>query len=401
VFFLSIDNQLLFLMMTLFPTYLVFTALSWPSQDGDNRVHGIIFVSPLMLSLLSFLNAPVHHDTAEFLLLGGGISLSLLMVIAEFFHKKTNSSTMISLLALLSPVPFLIAMRRISLPGVKSLIIPVFAGTIVLMLLPLIIAIKDKKKSSIHRIAGGELIILGLLVFYLHLPWLPVYFSHILTAAGFVICSVSLYRTTFAGLRKKVNQYEGTLNQINANVQHEVIKRVESIEKSNKMLLERSKTDSLTGLYGKAAIISHAEILLERRRSDPHSLIMLDIDSFKTINDTMGHPIGDRCLVSLATIARSSFRSNDILGRFGGDEFTILLPNTPPSIALTTAERFRKNIEKESNPKYTISIGVATFPQDGESVKSLLESADKALYKSKESGKNRVTHFSVKNPNHS
>ncbi len=387
-------------MMILFPTYLVLTALSWPSQDGEKRVHGILFIAPLLLSLLSFLNAPVQHDIAEFLLLGGGLSLALLLVFAEFFGKKNNASTLISLIALLSPIPFLIAMRRISLPNVKLFIIPVFISVLVLLLVPFLKAINAKKSTPIYRILGGELIVAGLLVFYLSFEWMPIYISHILVAAGFVFRSLSLYRSTFAGLRNKVNEYEGTLNQINANVQHEVIKRVESIEKSNKMLLERSKTDSLTGLYGKAAIISHAEILLERRRSDPHSLIMLDIDSFKTINDTLGHPVGDRCLMSLATIARSSFRSNDILGRFGGDEFTILLPNTPPSIALATAERFRKNIERDSNPKYTISIGVATFPQDGETVKSLLDSADKALYKSKEAGKNKVSHYSVKNPSH-
>lgn len=119
---------------------------------------------------------------------------------------------------------------------------------------------------------------------------------------------------------------------------------------------------------------------------------MFDIDKFKGINDTYGHIIGDKCLKSLALTASTSVRKTDIVGRYGGDEFIIILPQSGPADALKIGEQFRKNIEKSKNPHFTVSIGVATYPWDGDDMTALIESADKGLYHSKENGRNQISY---------
>ncbi|MCX7773841.1 MAG: GGDEF domain-containing protein, partial [Clostridia bacterium] len=180
----------------------------------------------------------------------------------------------------------------------------------------------------------------------------------------------------------------------NNSLQLEVIRRVEEIERSNRRLLEISKTDSMTGLYIKSALLANLENTIERAPQAVFSLLMFDIDKFKTINDTMGHQVGDRCIKNIAALAQGSFRNEDILARYGGDEFIILLPSTPPVKAFIIADRFRQTIEKQANPKITISVGVSSYPADGQTPAALIEAADKALYASKQKGRNQVTLYS-------
>jgi diguanylate cyclase (GGDEF)-like protein len=245
------------------------------------------------------------------------------------------------------------------------------------------------------RLSGSVLIAGGMLLFHLPLASPAALISHLLLLLGLMLCALAMYRNTYADLQELVASHETRLRRLDANLQNEVVRRVASIEKSNRVLLEKARTDSLTGLFSKAAIVQHAEGHMDRHPREQLSLIMLDIDHFKGINDKLGHPVGDQCLKSLAGIARASFRGNDILGRYGGDEFIFLLPGTPPKMALTVAERFRRNIEVGSNPKFTVSIGVSTYPQDGRTVREIIDAADQALYRSKERGRNQVNHLSA------
>ena len=182
---------------------------------------------------------------------------------------------------------------------------------------------------------------------------------------------------------------------MNASIHAEVIRRVEAIEKSNRKLLEKSKTDSMTGLLIKSAIMEKLENLLERSPRSNLSILMFDIDMFKHINDTMGHQHGDLCIKALASLAKTSFRQDDIVGRYGGDEFIVILPDTPSVKAFVIADRFRELIQSKSNPNITVSVGVATYPVDGRSPIALIEAADKALYASKQKGRNTVTLYSA------
>jgi diguanylate cyclase (GGDEF)-like protein len=158
-------------------------------------------------------------------------------------------------------------------------------------------------------------------------------------------------------------------------------------------------TDGLTGLLNHRR--SHEVLLEEIKRAEryhrPLSILMLDVDSFKQFNDTYGHPQGDAFLCTIAHILRSSVRNVDHVGRYGGEEFLIILPETVRSDAFILAERIRESVANEefivgdgSVVRKTISIGVSAYPMDAASSSELVQLADEALYRAKRSGKNCV-----------
>ena len=177
---------------------------------------------------------------------------------------------------------------------------------------------------------------------------------------------------------------------------------------------ELAITDPLTGLYNRRFFFGQAKSEFERARryQEPLSIIMLDIDDFKKINDTYGHLIGDQVLQALARLCRENVREIDVVGRYGGEEFVILLPQTPLVIqtpfaestdasstnsgAITAAERLRQKVAQASIQtdkamlQITISLGVAEYQPEFSSPEMLLDQADKALYRAKQAGKNRV-----------
>ena len=132
------------------------------------------------------------------------------------------------------------------------------------------------------------------------------------------------------------------------------------------------------------------------------SLVLFDVDCFKNYNDSLGHPAGDKVLQEMGHLLKSSVRQSDIVSRYGGEEFCAILPEVNVDGAYHFSERFRKQVEQhpfykenvQPNGKLTISVGAACFPHDARSEKELLEKADKALYKAKDAGKNRVCLYS-------
>ena len=159
-----------------------------------------------------------------------------------------------------------------------------------------------------------------------------------------------------------------------------------------------AKEDFLTKIANRRYFIEHATREMTRgdRFNEPQALLMLDIDHFKDVNDTYGHAIGDRVLKALADCCKKGLRSFDIFGRLGGEEFGILLINLDSVHAQNIAERLRKSIEnltvqtQKGTVTFTVSIGLTTFKGDGNDLESKLRIADKALYKAKDSGRNRV-----------
>lgn len=190
----------------------------------------------------------------------------------------------------------------------------------------------------------------------------------------------------------KIKDTDKILSDINWSIEKEVKKRVIEIENANKRLLDISKIDHLSQVMNKKAIIDSMEMLIYKNSESIFSIMIFDIDDFKNINDTMGHIVGDKCIKHLATIGKGSIREFDLIGRYGGDEFIIVLPDVEISHAYMIAERFRKRVGATGSPHFTISIGLAAYPQDGTNVKSLIKAADKQLYRAKELGKNTTTY---------
>ena len=198
----------------------------------------------------------------------------------------------------------------------------------------------------------------------------------------------------------KIDQSQDLLN-LNVDLENLVKQRTEELEITNneltkeKLILQGlSSRDSLTGLFNRFKLEEAFEY--EQKQSNRYetdlSIIMIDIDDFKSVNDTYGHNIGDVFLKEIAEILKTSFRDVDTVGRWGGEEFLILLPKTNLEDSKQIAEKVRKEIELHKFTEIgnkTASFGVATH-SNNESLSSLLNRADKALYAAKENGRNRV-----------
>lgn len=178
-----------------------------------------------------------------------------------------------------------------------------------------------------------------------------------------------------------------------------VLKRAQLYQQMERL----ATTDGLTGLFNHRRFQEQMAVEIDRalRYSRPVSVLLMDIDHFKSFNDTYGHPVGDLVLKEIAACIRRSIRKTDIPSRYGGEEFTVIMPETDLAHAHITPERIRQNIENhvivsDGRPlRVTVSVGWATFPVHARSQQVLIDSADKAMYYSKEHGRNRVSMFST------
>ncbi|WP_448588477.1 GGDEF domain-containing protein [Thermocrinis sp.] len=179
-------------------------------------------------------------------------------------------------------------------------------------------------------------------------------------------------------------------------------KLLSELELKNKELQELAYNDPLTGLPNRRFFFEHANLIFEeaKRYEKKLSLLVMDIDHFKKINDTYGHDVGDLVLKTFAGLLKGLTRKFDICARMGGEEFAVLLPNTGLDGARTLAERIRNKLAStpiehgEAIILVTTSIGVSEFRKGMESIDELIKEADMALYKAKEGGRNRVEVFS-------
>ncbi|MBW1990373.1 MAG: diguanylate cyclase [Deltaproteobacteria bacterium] len=176
----------------------------------------------------------------------------------------------------------------------------------------------------------------------------------------------------------------------------------EKLQEKNRQLQELANRDGLTGLFNHRYFQQALAKDFQRavRYHEPLSCVLLDIDFFKKFNDTYGHQIGDVVLSTLGGIIEGSLRETDMAARYGGEEFALVLYHTAEDAAYMVAERLRQRVESHEfkaeslNLKVTISVGVSTFPhKDIPDHKTLVECADKALYKAKEQGRNQVVRF--------
>ncbi|MCI0435445.1 MAG: PleD family two-component system response regulator [Gemmatimonadetes bacterium] len=178
------------------------------------------------------------------------------------------------------------------------------------------------------------------------------------------------------------------------------IKRLQDmLEEKNRELERLSVSDGLTGLYNHRYILEllHDEFERAGRTGGPLSVAMLDLDRFKSINDSYGHQAGDRVLQQVGEILRGTARDVDRLGRYGGEEFLIILPATDTDGAAIFVERVRTAVEQYGfavPTSMTVSAGVATYPSDGIfNIETLVRRADEALYAAKAAGRNRIARF--------
>jgi len=213
-------------------------------------------------------------------------------------------------------------------------------------------------------------------------------------------------RKRIFGISREVTELEQAkleVEALNHDLEKRVMERTVELEESNKKLHELAFYDELTGIGNRRYFELHAEklIALVLREQNPAYLVMLDIDRFKQLNDTYGHPFGDTVLTALAKLLRESVRSSDVLCRYGGEEFFIMLPFTGESDALEFCARLQEGIRKltflhEGNTiRITVSMGVAALGMEANTLKELVRNVDVALYQAKRHGRDRVELYSL------
>jgi len=203
--------------------------------------------------------------------------------------------------------------------------------------------------------------------------------------------------------------YRGTVNGVihlddrgNHEFRQWEIDLVEAVADHAGMALENARLyqkmsmlaviDGLTGAYTR----QHLNTRLDeewarcRRQNAPLSLLMVDVDDFKAVNDKYGHLTGDKVLRQLVEIIKIHVRKSDVVSRYGGEEFVILLPDTDRKGALKVAKKIRREVERNSQPRVTVSVGIAENTSDYPGSEQLLQEADSAMYGAKKAGKNRI-----------
>ncbi len=198
-------------------------------------------------------------------------------------------------------------------------------------------------------------------------------------------------------LRSTISKVKRELNRTRAEMKKSS-QMVEQLKKELDKYKEMSIIDELTHVLNRRGLmeILEREIARSKRFKLPLSVVMVDIDDFKKVNDTYGHPVGDKVLQTVAQILKNSLRITDVVARYGGEEFLVVLPNTGLEDAKVVAEKLRRSVEKKTYKykddtfRITISLGVTQL-RESDTLELLLKRADDALYISKKEGKNRVT----------
>jgi two-component system cell cycle response regulator len=222
----------------------------------------------------------------------------------------------------------------------------------------------------------------------------------IISAIALIVLEGVLITSLYIALRDRRRTNAALADERN-NLEDRVLQRTLELLMANQKLEQLATTDPLTGIANRRKMTDQVSHELERARRFKHplSLLMIDIDHFKRINDTFGHEVGDKAIVAVARLLTESMRSTDLAARFGGEEFVLLMSETNIEVAMRAAERLRAavsmmhvNAEDGAPVALTISVGVASADPTGiqDSPSSLLVRADKALYRAKKEGRNLV-----------
>ncbi len=202
---------------------------------------------------------------------------------------------------------------------------------------------------------------------------------------------------TWLLLMQDISEQENALMQLKKQ-NEELQQRLTDIEQLKNRIREQSIRDPLTNLFNRRFLneFMERELALSRRNQKPLAVVMLDLDHFKQLNDQFGHQTGDKVIEMVAKHLLRQSRRTDILFRYGGEEFLVILPNTNATQARHLAENWRVHVEqaqvfaKHQAVNITLSAGVAVYPEHGTTAFNLIEAADEALYQAKAAGRNQV-----------
>lgn len=298
-------------------------------------------------------------------------------------HVGSRMFTFVHMLSLITMITLL--QRRI-LPA-DTISLALIASVAIMTLYDLIVL---KGKQKITSLQMNAIALCGAVV----AGFSPDYYSQffgILILCIYQIVKVYFVSKSNVAKKEQFNKRLDKLeNQFSRQVENATKRITKGMEEKVETIEEKSMKDPLTNSLNRSMINKKINELITEKHVRIFSIALIDLDDFKHINDDYGHIAGDNALKFLATHFQTKKRRHDLFGRFGGDEFIMIMPNIDAEDAVKIVDYNRKEIDAESNPHFTITSGVSTFPFDGESIEELIEAADYSLYKAKDAGKNIV-----------
>lgn len=383
-----------FLLPVLIQLLVIFSSLSftgalvlYPLSPASKRL-GYTFLVPLLI--IGFVRLVSDALSSENLILVASYFMPMLLLLLTILrHTFRNNIQMINATVVMT-LGFMFAVVRFGNDLVEALNSPVILTLLIVVHVALLVILRQQKRT-LDWIIYSILLVGNLIIVYRNIGnLLPL--GYAINAIGYFLALRSIFIEYQMLHRQTREEHEEIRNDFKHAVEREVRKRTRRMEWVQDQIKEKSKLDTLTGALMKKPLLDLMDSYIHSREVRKFSILMFDIDKFKTLNDTYGHIVGDKCLKQLVSIAFSTLREDDSIGRYGGDEFFIILPDQTASQALKIADRYRQNIMEQTDPQYTVSIGIATYPWDGETHKELIKVADDGLYRSKELGRNRVSY---------
>ena len=354
-----------------------------------------------------------HHNIWLFLLYGPAsrLAMSILLLVGLLSYnrppddgeKRSNARAWLMWIALFLTVDLIVAWVAYSAyAGHPAVRLSLEGGALFFCALNVVVMLSRRIRSPLMVIFGVSVTWFGLssLAFILGQPWNHMWWlAHAIFAGGFFLLSygvVQAFRTTrsFSTIYSQ-EEMMTRLAQAMAGTQS----ALEEVQRSNQKLERLSTTDPLTGAGNRRQFIEHieTEIAQAKRSGAPLSLLSLDLDHFKAINDSRGHLVGDEVLCGFVRKCLEAIRPYDSVARVGGEEFMVLLPGATLDAACAVGERLRSTIQGSAfdvgnrpSIDVTISIGVSEFGRDGDTLDEFLRVADRRLYRAKHEGRNCV-----------
>jgi len=363
--------------------------LSLNRGQSFSKAFGLVFALPLVLYAASFVNPGRDYYTLF------RSYLDLIMLVAVFIMALIPYWNFAGNALLIAVYVFLVLFlfqADILWPSYLFSSFNLGVINVLLTLLTVIILLKRIENNVLLLIVG--LLILGAVQsVHLFIPQISSVLPDLGRICAYILFFIYIYRDTMQPYLTKTKKAEKVLKDLQKTVDYELRKKLAEIERNNEHLRTSMLKDPLVDALNRKAIFDYLNKAIEKPDAK-FTILLFDLDDFKKINDMEGHLAGDRVLKKIAKIAKDNIRSIDVLGRYGGDEFLIILPGTTVEEALRVAERFRQQAKAQSGS--TVSIGIASYPADGKTVQELINVADKGMYQAKNKGKNAVTHYKPK-----
>lgn len=386
---LSNVNQIQYLMVLCFSFLIFVFTISFHKENYLTGLLGTLFFIPLYFCITSTTLLKAMNADAVIVL----TEASLMVFIALALGCKLNRKkvAVLRLVAFVFPIGLSILLFWLKLEGYFLYTV----GSPLVASLALLNGILGYRKYRNQLFFRG---LIALMISAILSLWGEVQIFKILM----LLCKFFAYLSFYMYFYRKVyhrwiaraKKVEGYKAELESVFHERVEKQLFMMQLSNEKLFNASKEDGLTKAYNKSAILEILEHMVAKKQA-PFTILMFDIDHFKRINDTYGHVVGDQCIKALAQSAKDHLRKVDCLGRYGGDEFIIILPGIPAEGAKLVAERLREQVSMACNPRITVSIGIASYAADGTTVTELISKADQGLYRSKRRGRNAVSHGEI------